>query len=194
MNVRKISSTTFSLILLIVGLCFFIPKILHILPYEVWHIIDRRFSSQQYIGIHHSFILTFSVWLIVVVGAIDAIFQNRVMLKLLFSFNVPVVLGIPIMLFVFIPSINDYLFWGLFYFTLIFGIYWTFRKFISNNYPGGQKLILFIKNIKTGTATGDNHILDRYTVFGISILLIVVYTLLLVSFVVYVVTYWRMFT
>lgn len=194
MNVRKTTATTFSLVVLIIGLYLLIPVIQRALPYEVWHIIDERFYQKHSISGFYSSILSISVWLIVVVGIFDAILNNRVALALLSSLNIPVILGIIVIIFTSIPSVNNYLFWGLLYTTTILGIYWTFRKFITNNHPKGQKLIPFIQKIKLGVETGSGHISDRYTVFSISILLTGVYVLLIVSFVVYVVAHWGMFS
>jgi hypothetical protein len=189
MNVRRTTITTFSIIAVICGFCFLIPEVRHILPNQA-----RRLSYKQYyIGGYHSFILSASAWLIAAVGIIDAILNNRVALDLLSSLNIPIVLIITTFIFLFIP-VNDYIFWGLIYIVLIFGIFWTFRKFVSNNHPGSRRLIRFIKEIRVGIAEGSNHISDRYTVFGISILLAGVYALLIVSLVIYVITYWGMFT
>ena len=193
MNVRKTTGTTFSLIVLIVGVYFLLSASRHILPLEVLRLIDKRFYSQYYIGKYHSFLQFVSAWLIVVVGIVDVILNNRVNFALRFSFNIPIILSIPMIIFIFIPLINAYLFWGLIYVILILGVFWTFKKFITNNHNGRLKLIPFIKEIMNGVGSGSNHISDRYIVFGISILLIGVYTLLLVSFVIYVITYWSMF-
>jgi len=192
MSVRKISATTFSLIVLVIGLYFLLPEIWRNLPNKVWYLFYGRFPPQYYIGNYHSFILSASAWLIVVVGIIDAILNNRIALNLLSSLKVPIVMCISIIALLFVP-VNNYIFWGLVYIVLILAILFIFRKIILNNHPGGKKFILFIKEIKTGAGTGGNHISDRYTVFGISILLAGVYILLLVSFVVYLIVYWGMF-
>ena len=193
MNVRTATATTFSLIVLIVGLYLLIPEIRHTLPPEMWRTLNKWFHSQYYIGVYHSFILFASAWFIVIVGIIDVILNNRVAVALLLSLNVPIILSIITIILLFFP-VNVYIFWGMVYISLILGILWTFRKIISNNHREGQKLIPFIKEIKTGVGTGRNHISDRYIVFGISILLTGVYILLLVSFVIYVIVYWGMFT
>jgi hypothetical protein len=188
MNVRRMSATTFSLAVLIIGLYFLIPEMRHILPNNVLYSFYGRLPSQYYIGSYHSFILSASAWLIVVVGIIDAILYNRVALNLLPSFKVSIVLIISIIVFLFIP-VNNYIFWGLVYIALILGILWIFRMVILNNHPSGKKLIPFIKEIKEGVGAGANHISDRYTVFGVSILLTGVYVILLVSLIVYVIAY-----
>jgi len=188
MNVRRMSATTFSLAVLIIGLYFLVPEIRHILPKNVWYSFYGRLPSQYYIGKYHSFILSASAWLMVVVGIIDAILSNRVALNLLPSFRVSIILIISIIVFLFIPA-NNYIFWGLIYIASILGILWTFRVIILNNHPGGKKLIPFIKEIKKGVGYGGNHISDRYTVFGISIILAGVYVILLVSFAFYVIAY-----
>jgi len=188
MNVRKMSATTFSLAVLIIGLYFLLPEMKHILPNNVWYSFYGRLPSQYYIGKYHSFILSASAWLIVLVGIIDAILNNRVALNLLSSLKVPIVLSIAVIIFLFIP-VNNYIFWGLVYIALILGILWIFRIIILNNHPGGKKLIPFIKEIREGVRYGGNHISDCYTVFGVSILLTGVYVILLVSFAVYVIAY-----
>jgi len=188
MNVRRMSATTFSLAVLIIGLYFLVPEMRHILPNNVLYSFYGRLPSQYYIGKYHSFILSASAWLMVVVGIIDAILNSRVVFYLLSSLKVPIVLGIAVIIFLFIP-VNNYIFWGLVYIASILGILWTFRIIILNNHPGSKKLIPFIKEIKEGVGYGGNHISDRYTVFGISIILSGVYVILLVSFAFYVIAY-----
>jgi len=188
MNVRRMSATTFSLAVLIIGLYFLVPEMRHILPKNVWYSFYGRLPSQYYIGKYHSFILSTSVWLMVVVGIIDAILNSRVAFYLLSSLKVPIVLGIAVIIFLFIP-VNNYIFWGLVYIASILGILWTFRIIILNNHPGGKKLIPFIKEIKEGVGYGGNHNSDRYTIFGVSIILAGVYVILFVSFAFYVIAY-----
>jgi len=188
MNVRRMSATTFSLAVFIIGLCFFVPEMRHILPNNVLYSFYGQLPSQYYIGKYHSFILSASAWLIFVVGIIDAILNNRVAFYLLSSLKVPIVLGIAVIIFLFIP-VNNYIFWVLVYIALIFSVLWTFRVIILNNNPGGKKLIPFIKEIKEGVGYGGNNISDRYAVFGVSIILAGVYIILLVSFTFYVIVY-----
>jgi hypothetical protein len=98
MSVRKISATTFSLIVLIIALNFLLPGMRRVLPDSVWYLFYERFPPQYYIGSYHSFILSASAWLIVVVGVIDAILNNRVALDLLSPLRVPIVLSMAIII------------------------------------------------------------------------------------------------
>jgi len=194
MNVRKTAATTnLALIVLIIGLSFLIAWIWRSLPYEIWRFFMGRSQWIYYIGWFHGFITKTAMWLIIIVGIIDAILKRRGVLSAFSSLNVPIVLGVPVVLFVFIP-VSAYIFLGLCYVAAIIGVYWTFRKIIGNNQSGGQKLIPFINSIKTGAGTGTNHISDRYTVFGAALVLAVFYALLLVSFAIYVIENLNMFT
>lgn len=193
MNVRKTTSVTLSLLVLIVGLGFLLPLIQRSLPYEIWRFFEEKFYSLDNIDGVHAFMIKTAIWLIIIVGIIDAILKSRAAFSVLSSLNIPIVLGIPILVFIFIP-VSSYIFWGLFYVVVIIGVYWTFRKLIGNNYSGGQKLIPFTKGIKSGVGTESGHVSDRYVVFGMSVFLAVFYSLLLVSFAVYVIANWSMFT
>lgn len=193
MNVRETTPVTLSLIVLIIGFSLLIPLIQRSLPYEVWRFFEGRSYALYYIGGFHAFMTKAAVWLVIIVGFIDAILKNRAALSMLSSLNIPIALGIPILRLVFIP-VSAHIFWGLFYVAAIIGVYWTFRKFIGNNHPGGQKLIPFIKGIKAGAGSGSTHVSDRYAVFGVSLFLVAFYALLIVSFAIYVIANWSMLT
>jgi uncharacterized membrane protein len=102
-------------------------------------------------------------------------------------------MGIPVIVAALIPPVNPYMFWAVLQVSATIGAYWMFRKIIRNNRPGGQKMIPFIKEIKTAGGIPKGHISDHYGVFGMSLLLIAVYVLLLISLIIFAATYWDAF-
>jgi len=191
MNVRKTAiGTNLALIVLIVGLCFLIPWIWRSLPYGIKQFFMGRSNSIYYVGVFHGFVTKTAMWLIIIVCIIDAILKKRGALSAFSSLNIPIVLGIPVVIFVFIP-VSAYIFWGLCYIASIIGVYWSFRKIIGNNQSGGQKLISFIISIKAGAGTGYNHISDHYIVFIAALVLVTFFALLLVSFANYAIVNWQ---
>jgi len=184
MNVRRMSATTISLIVVIVCIFYFILEMPRAFPNDAFRVINERYL----IGNYHSFIISSAIWLICIVGIIDSILKKYVAMTVVYSFFIPIVL-FSIIFSITIYPVNSYIIWGIIYIVLILGIYIIFRWFIPNNYPGGIKLLQFIKQITSGVGRGSNHIIDRYTVFIISMLLVMVYALLLVSFVIYVITF-----
>jgi hypothetical protein len=193
MNVRKTTGTTFSLVVLIVGLSYLFPVIMNALPGEVAYTLVGRFHPQYEVGSYHVFIINAAIWISIVAGIIDAILNNRIAFSLLSSLNIPLVMAIPAIIIAVIPAANIYMFWGLFYVIVILGVYWTFRKVVKNNHSSAQKLIPFIKDIKMGGGMPSGHKSDHYIVFGVSALLIAVWAILILSALVFVIANWQAF-
>jgi len=191
-NVRKITGTTVSFLMWIIAVYFLFPRILNALPYEAVDTLEWRFHP-QYVSGYDTFIIFAAIWVMVAAGVIDSILNNRVALGLLASFNIPLVLAIPVIILAFIHPVNEHIFWCVLYVTVILGIYWTFRKIIANNHPSGQKLIPFIKDIKTGGGVPGGHASDHYTVFVFSLFLIALQMTLIISMIIYAVNNWQEF-
>jgi hypothetical protein len=192
MNVRKTASTTFSLVVLIVAVGIFLPMLLlRVLPYELMHFVGEWIYSRIHIGDYHAFMLDAAFWIVVSTGFLDAILRNRVAVSVFKSLNIPVVLSAIAFALALVPPLDIVLFRGLCYVIAIFGVYRMFRKLITNNRPGGQKLIAFIKGAAAKDIAGEGHVSDSYVVFGASLLLVVFWLFLLVSFAVYAATNWQ---
>lgn len=193
MSVRKTAGTTFWLLVLFVGFSFLIPVIKTELPYEIIYPLMARLQPQNYMGGYYPFVVHLAMWAAIIAGTIDVILNNRNHLELLKSYNVLIVMAVPVIIAAFIPSVGMQMFWGVLQLTAIIGTYWTFRKLIHNNHKGGQKLIPFIKEIKTLGGLPIGHISDHYTVWGVSLLLIALYALQVISLIVFVCTNWNSF-
>ncbi|MDR2903221.1 MAG: hypothetical protein LBU77_01755 [Clostridiales bacterium] len=194
MNVRKTSETTLSLVVLLIGLYILFPIIMRELPNEIVYTVLGRFNSQIYSTEFYPAIVKFAFYTIFAVGILDAILCHRVAFRLFASLNISIVLGVAIIVTTLMPIPNPYIFWAVIQVVAIIGVYWTFRKLIHNNHSGGQKMIAFIKTIKAGAERNNNtHISDHYTVFGVSVFLIGLYSALVVSLLVFVVTHRTMF-
>jgi len=194
MAVRKATGTTVSLIVFIVGIVYFLPIIRNTLPYQWFYTLTGRMYPQYAIGGFYPLAVKTAIWIILVVGILDAILRNKIALGFLSSLNIPIVLSIPVIITAFIPRANLYLFWAILQFAVIIGIYWTFRKIMHNNHPGGQKLIPFIKEIKDVGGAKNRHISDHLTVWVTCLLLLAVFSTAVISFVVYIATHWSLFT
>lgn len=194
MYVRKMSTTTISLIVLAVGLYFLIPVIYNALPYEMRYILNRQLDpSPYYIEKYHSVIISAAFWSVVIAGIIDSVVRSRVALELFSSFAVPFILIIPIIIIAIMPSVNVYMFWGLLYVIMIWGVYRTFRMLIGNYRPARQKLVHFIRTINSNQRSVNSHAADLYLAVGTSLSLLGVGALLFFSLVVYAVVHWRSF-
>ena len=163
MSVRKAAGTTFWAIVLFVGLSFLIPVIKTEFPYEIIYPLMARLHPQNYMSGYYPFIVNLAMWAAIIAGTIDAILNNRKHLELLKSYNVLIVMAVPVIIAACIPSVRMQMFWGVLQFVAIIGTYWTFRKFIHNNHESGKKLIPFIKEVKTLGGPHVGHISDHYT-------------------------------
>jgi len=198
MNVRKVSKTTFSLIVLIVGLIYLLPVIRYALLYGEFYTLGNRlyelyYLGGYYLGGYYPFIVNAAIWIMIVAGMLDVIMRNKVAFDVLSSLNIPITVSIPVIIAALFPSVDLIMFWGILQLAVILGIYGTFRKIIRNNHTNGQKMTPFIKKIKTAGGRPNGHIYDHYVVFGTSLLLLAVYALLVLSFLIYVATHWQAF-
>ena len=185
MNVKKATRATFWLVFLFTGIILLIPVIKQVLPYEILFSLDIRFRPENDIKSFFPFIVNLAVWIMIAAGTLDVILNNKAHFQLLGSFSVIIVLGIPIIVIASIPSVTLYIFWGAYQLIAILGTYWTFRKIIKNNKLSGQKLISFIKEIKTGGGIPMGHVSDHYIVFGMALILIILQAVLIVSMLIY---------
>ena len=192
MTVKKSKGTALSLIVLIVAIMYLLPVVRNALPYEVPYILGERMNPGHAIGSLYPLIVKASVWLIVVAGALDAILRNKVALGLLSSFSVPIVMGVPVAIAAFIPRVDLYLFWAMLHIAAMIGLYWTFRKIIRNNCPGGQKMIPFVRAIKDVGGAHNGHAADHYTVWATALLLLAANAIVTISFLVFVAVHWGM--
>jgi len=194
MNVREVSRTTLSLIIFTIGVVYLNPILKYVFPYMFnnqivnvfFYTLAERLHPQNYLGWYYPFIVNVAILIIILIGMLDAILKNRVAFGLLFSLDIPIILCCSVIIMAFIPLVNLYVFWGALQLAVIIGIYWMFRRIMQNIYSKGQKMIPFVKEIKMGGGKPICHVFDHYTVFGSSLLLLAVYTMLLLSFLVYV--------
>ena len=193
MSVKKATGTTISLIVLVVGTIYLIPIIISVLPYRAFFPLDARAYSHYPIGGYYPFSMKATIWIIVGVGILDAILRRKVAFGLLSSLNIPIIMSIPIIITEFIPQASFYIFWVIMQITAIVGIYWSFRKIIRNNHPYGQKLFSFIKKSNHPGAERTGHVSDHYVVWGVSLLLFIVYIILIIAFLFFMITHWGMF-
>jgi hypothetical protein len=193
MSVRKAAGTTFWLVLLFVGTALLLPVIRQSLPYDVFYHFDARFSAHYSIGGFYPFVVNLAIWVIIIAGTLDAILNNKFHFQLLGCYSVIIVLGIPAVIAALIPSVTQYMFWGVYQLIAILGTYWAFRKITKNNKVLGQKLIPFIKEIKIGGGAPRGHISDHYATFGMSLILITVQAIQIISLIVFAIANWQMF-
>jgi hypothetical protein len=195
MNVRQAAKTTLSLLffaLLFAGLAAIWPRLIGLLPEAAAYTLTARFSPPFAFAGYYAFILGLALRMIVAAGVLDAILRHRTGLNLLSSFST-LISGLPVVVLAFIPAINAYVCWGVAQMAAAVGVYWTFRKLTRNNRLGGQKLLPFIKEMKTGGGPRRGHVADHYIVFAASLLLIALYVLLLASLLFFVITNGSMF-
>jgi len=194
LTVRKATGTTVSLLILIIGIAYLFPIVRNALPYRVLYTLYERIYSQYTLGGIYPFFVKFAVSIIVLVGILDAILRNKTALGLLSSLNIPIVMSIPVIITALIQKANMYMFWAILQIAVIIGVYWTFRKIIRNNRPSGQKLIQFIKGLKSGGGEHNGHASDHCIVLGACLLLLIVYASVIISFILFVANHWSMFT
>lgn len=193
MSVRKAAVTTFWLIVFFAALSLLIPVIRNALPHEIIYPLETHLHPQYEIGEFYSFIVNLAIWAAIVAGTIDAVLNNRDLFTLPKSYTVLIVLAIPVIIAACIPSSSIYIFWAFSQIMSIIGLYWTFRKFICNNHQGGQKLIPFIKEIKSIGGSPIGHISDHYVVWGVSLMLLALCALQIIALIVFVGTNWNAF-
>ena len=188
MNVRKTAGTTFWLIALFVGFSFLISAIRN----EFLFLLSRL-QPQYYVGSYYFFVVSLAMWAAIIAGTVDVILNNRYHLTLLKSYNVLIVMAIPVIITAAIPFVSIPMFWAVLQLAAVIGTYWTFRKLIHNNHKSGQKVIPFIKEIKTRGGSPACHISDHYAVWGASLLLVGLYALQVISLIVFVAVNWNSF-
>jgi hypothetical protein len=192
MNVRKTSATTLSMIILTIIFALLLAILQDALPYSVLHSLETRFLSLSDIGAYHSSVLKISIWLIIIVGIIDAVLRNTVALSVLSSFKITLVLAILAIILIFIPVSTSF-FWGLMYVIVIIGIYLSFHKLYSNNNHKSRNHMPFLKGVLLYLGSGDGNIWNRYTVVIGSVVLAVFFFLLIISLAFYLLDNWRAF-
>lgn len=193
MNVRKMTQTTFSLAVLLVGLSILLPRLWRTAPYEFWFPLENRLLTRYYLSGYTLSLFSLSAWLLMAAGLLDAILHRRTVLYVLYSFRAVLCMGVLVLSFALMSEITFYIYWGLIHLITLVGVNWSFRMLARNNYPGGIKLFSFLKVVFKGMGTGKNNWLDRSVVFLLCILLAVTFVLLLISLGLYVKTYWSMF-
>jgi len=191
-TVKKAKATTLSLIALAAAIVLLLPVIRNALPYEVLLTLDSRMNPGHAFGSLYPLIVKAAIWLIVAAGVLDAILRNNAAFFLLSSMNVPIVLGFPIVIAAFVPSVSLHLFWAVFHIAVMIGIYWAFRKIAHGLRPGGQKLVSFVKEIKDAGGARKCHVADFYAAWGTALLLLAAGAIVAVSFFVFVAVHWGM--
>jgi len=213
MTVRKITKTTLSVIILIIGFVFFrkyyiglllklLNSLFHIENYAF--IIIGRLFPQKYIGAYFPALFYFGVMVIIIARIIDAILGHKVALSQLSSFSSPLFLTVLVTIALCINKINILQLWAIFYLCLIICLHSTFKKIILHSEFVGKyanlKLIkgffltikdAVLKVISTGIGNFGNPV-DEITVLSASTVVLLLEVAAVISYGIYLAAYWRL--
>jgi len=212
MTVRKTTITTLSVLVLIAGFVFFrkyyivlLSRIMHTFAHieEYAPVIFGKLLPNSYISSYYSWLFYFSVIVIIVVRMLDAILDQKTGLKILSPYISPLILTGIISIALCIVKLNLLQLWGIFYFCLLICLHSTFKRIIIFSESVGSyadlKLIkgfvLTVKNaiskaVSTGITNFNNPVDEAFILFTSAIVLLLE-LMVLVSFIVYMSTYWR---
>ena len=189
MTVKKFSATTISIVIITACIIIFLPIVLRNNFTEILRIMNVRFMLIKRQGDYHLSVLSIAIAIIAITCFFDAILHNRVALMLFASFNIPLFLSILLIIISYIQQINSSIYLIALYVILVLGIYWSYRKIISNNIPGGLSLIRFFKTFTSSVGTGSGHIADRIIVFIMSLICAVYFFILSAALIIYAISY-----
>jgi len=212
MTVRKITTTTLSVLVLITGFVFFrkyyvlllsklMDKFFHIEEYAP--VILGKLFPNIYIGSFYPWLFYFCVIVIIAVRMLDAILEQKTGLKILSPYTSPLIMTAITTIALCIDKINLLQLWGIIYFFTLICLHSTFKKIILHSESVGSyanlKLIkgfvLTIKDaiskvINTGITNFNNPIDEIIILFEAAIVLLLE-VMVLISFIIYMSKYWR---
>lgn len=186
MNIRKTAVSTISIIMMLAAFCCLILWAFSSLPYEAKDTFISRISSFGNIGSFHKFIIQVSVGLSIFACVWDAIYKQKTWFGVLSSFNVVITFCVAIVILALCPF-NVGWFWCSIYFTLCLCLLCAFKKSQANN-GSSEQLIAFIKVMKNGAGTGDNHIIDRNVTYVLSMVLALFFAIEIISLLIFILT------
>jgi len=212
MTVRNTTKTTLSVLALITGFIFFskyyvvllsriMHKFFHIEEYAP--IIFGKLFPNNYIGGYYPWLFYFSVTVIIAALMLDAVLEQKTGLTILSPYISPLILTGIISIALCIVNLNLLQLWGIFYFCLLICLHSTFKRIIIFSESVGSyadlKLIkgfvLTIKDaISKAVSTGINNFnnpVDEAFILFTSAIVLLLELMVLVSFIVYMSTYWR---
>jgi len=213
MTVRKITKTTVSLIILIVGFIFlrkYYVSLLSKLMNFLFHIeeyapaVDEKLFPKKYIGAYFPTLFYCGVIIIMAARMLYAILENKSVFGVLSPFIYPLILLIIISAALCIDIINMLQLWTLFYFLMLICLHSTFKEIIvcSESTGSGANLKSLkgcfhafkdaAENIFSyGISCLDNPI-DEMFVFFMAAINLLLELCMFISFIVYLSKYWRL--
>jgi len=213
MTVRKITKTTLSVIILIIGLVLFrkyyVELLSKLLKYvfkieEYAPIIIGKLFPNEFIGSFFPKFFYFCVMVIIITRVLDAIFDNKVALKILSPFISPLILTIIISIALCINKLNLLQLWAIFYFCLLICLHSTFKRFILHSESiesyANLKLIkgyfitiknIIVKAVSTGIGNFNNPV-DEVIILLTSTVVLLSEIIVIISYIVYLSKYWRL--
>jgi hypothetical protein len=212
MTVRKITKTSVSVFILIIGFVFlriYYVSLLSKLMVFFFHIegyapvINDRLFPNNYIGAYFPVLFYCGVIIIMAARTLYAILENKSVFGVLSPFIYPLILLFIISVALCIDKISILQLWTLFYFLMLICLHSTYKKIIvcskSNNDYENLKLFkgffLAVKdtvvNVFSYSMLFDN-LIDEMVIHLIAIINIILEFGVFISFIVYLSKYWRL--
>jgi len=213
MNVRKITKTTLSLIILITGFVFFsifyIKLISGLFGYfsngeDLSFIFKEKLFPNNYIGSYFPMLFYLSIIIILTARILDVILERKAAFSLLTSFVQPLLFTVIITIILFIKPLNILQIWAIFYVCILVSLHTTLKKTILHSETAGPysnlKLIKgFIitirdtakKVILQGVRKFRNPV-DEITILSISCIIILLEAISVISLIIFLTMHWRL--
>lgn len=213
MTVRKITKTTVSVFILIIGFVFFRKYYVSLLSKfmdfffhieEYAFIINEKLFPNKYIGAYFPSLFYCGVIIIMAACMLNAILENKAVFGILSPYIFPLFLLVIITTALCIDKLNMLQLWAVFYFFMLICLHSTFKKIIVYSESTGSyaNLKLFkgfvltvkdaiLKVVSTGI-TNFNNPIDEVIVLSIAAINLLLEVFVLISFIVYLSKYWRL--
>lgn len=173
MTVRKIAKTTFSLLILALGMLI-LTRWCNAQSDGFAYRIRLLLWSKAQIGSVHSFLVSFSFWMLLLSSAVDSVFREKSGLYIFDSFGIPIALFSYVAIWVaFARSANIDIrwFWLFYYIVLIICMKISFNGLSNIKGGGASKLKVFLKTPPKENDV-DVHIFDRYVLWVVRAILL----------------------
>ena len=184
-TVKEVSRITMTLIIIFCGLIF-IKHWYTVSDYDYFQVVKAFMRTKTSIGGFHSFLITSSFWVLIIVSLVDMILNNYLntsyTLKFLASFKIPfgAICAIGVLFIPYIGLTNIRLFWLFCYIILVICTRCSFAL-ISR----GSTLSGFIRKICKNPKLSERSMIDYYVRLAVSVLAFGMFVVMLVSMLIY---------
>lgn len=146
-NVRKSSASTLS-VMIVFALIVAIRYLIRMIWTDFYVMVEYHVSTISQMGGFHSFIMSFSFWLLLISSAVNAIYNNKPFFRVINAFLVPLLFstGVVLTIIVYRSLYTDLRwFWLVYYVGMIACLRVSFNRINNPTNLNSSKIIPFLK-------------------------------------------------